>query len=1040
MQQRINSMVGIGTTASKEWTGALVDQGKELDRLRAKYSPLFATIGQYKKNVEDIKRAHALGAISSTEYQAAMSRERQAALASTAAIKGRNQAIQMTVTRSGVNGNASAFQTANIAAQFQDIGVTAAMGMNPLQIGLQQGTQLSMVFEQMKTSGQSAGAALFGAFSSILSPISLVTIGLTAGAAALIQYFSSAKDTKKVDEILKAHAENIAAIKDAYGDAAKGLKDYVSKSEADTLFETTTRLNDAYKELSKTGKNLASQGPGALTGLASSFKDFPDTSTKMLRAFVDLQKSVEEGKPRILEFRTAIAELANDTSLPEAVHEWAKSLLEMDENVVKLAESVPGMVDAIKVIGGVAGDQIDRVASLSSELKKLFELSAPAQTFSDSVSSVVNSGMSRLNEFRGGKTINEEARRRLLIGQSLAEQANDRKYLNLPDGRRIENPTPSPRPNVEMEGLPGEVEKQEAAARKAQSQREAAARKAANAAEELKKKQEDLLRTAGDRIEQIQLETQLVGKYGIAADNARFSLETWQKAEKLNLSDEQKTALQTRIDQYGQLADTLAKVKLSQDLTQQVRFNSLSKDDQQVSSTLKQYGLPDDLNSPEAKQIKQSLQMEDNRQQIVTFMSDFKTALVNNGDSIGKAFGTALQNALMKQADKMWDKLFNQLASAILGTGTGATGTTGTAATGIAGLGASTVGKLISPTSIASQKVTTPTTDISSYITQAALRRGIDPATALAVAKSEGGLNSWNKQSTFVKNGVQEPSFGPFQLYKGGGLGNVFQKKTGLDPALAQNGPAGVDFALDHASKNGWGSWYGAKNTGISNWQGIGNNTNMNGAADAVSKLAENSKAAAANVGTFGTGLGKIGQSLGSGAFPAAPAASGGGSGIFGWLGGLFGGASKSSQWNAASAGKLLPGLFADGGYTGPGGKNTPAGIVHAGEFVVPKHIVDKIGVPALSTMMKGYADGGLVTPALVSAPSAPSLTPRSATTGANSNQPGILNVHIMGASGDDHVRMLVKQGVGDGLNQYNDSQVRGGFGTNQNRWTARKG
>lgn len=105
-----------------------------------------------------------------------------------------------------------------------------------------------------------------------------------------------------------------------------------------------------------------------------------------------------------------------------------------------------------------------------------------------------------------------------------------------------------------MEGLPGEVEKQEAAARKAQSQREAAARKAANAAEELKKKQEDLLRTAGDRIEQIQLETQLVGKYGIAADNARFSLETWQKAEKLNLSDEQKTALQTRIDQYGQLA------------------------------------------------------------------------------------------------------------------------------------------------------------------------------------------------------------------------------------------------------------------------------------------------------------------------------------------------------------------------------------------------------------------------------------------------------------------------------------------------------
>ena len=30
MQTRINAMVGIGTKASKEWTGALADQGKEL--------------------------------------------------------------------------------------------------------------------------------------------------------------------------------------------------------------------------------------------------------------------------------------------------------------------------------------------------------------------------------------------------------------------------------------------------------------------------------------------------------------------------------------------------------------------------------------------------------------------------------------------------------------------------------------------------------------------------------------------------------------------------------------------------------------------------------------------------------------------------------------------------------------------------------------------------------------------------------------------------------------------------------------------------
>lgn len=57
---------------------------------------------------------------------------------------------------------------------------------------------------------------------------------------------------------------------------------------------------------------------------------------------------------------------------------------------------------------------------------------------------------------------------------------------------------------------------------------------------------------------------------------------------------------------------------------------------------------------------------------------------------------------------------------------------------------------------------------------------------------------------------------------------------------------------------------------------------------------------------------------------------------------------------------------FAEGGYTGQGGKYEPAGIVHRGEYVVPKHIVEnpiysgQIG--RLETARRGYADGGLVT------------------------------------------------------------------------------
>lgn len=49
------------------------------------------------------------------------------------------------------------------------------------------------------------------------------------------------------------------------------------------------------------------------------------------------------------------------------------------------------------------------------------------------------------------------------------------------------------------------------------------------------------------------------------------------------------------------------------------------------------------------------------------------------------------------------------------------------------------------------------------------------------------------------------------------------------------------------------------------------------------------------------------------------------------------------------------------GGYTGAGGKYEEAGIVHRGEFVMTKEATERIGVDNLYAMMRGYADGGLV-------------------------------------------------------------------------------
>ena len=343
MQERINSMVGIGTTAAKEWNGVLADQQKELDRLRAKYSPLFATISNYKNAVAEIRQAHAAGAISANEMASAIQRERQAALASTAAIKGRNAALKATVTTSSGN----SFNTANIAAQFQDIGVTAAMGMSPIQIALQQGTQLSAVLQQIKDSGQGVGQGLAAAFASVISPLSLVTIGVIAAGAAAFQYFSTVMtEGDKSAEVLKEQAALISAVAERWGDAVPALRDYAdqlkrAQDNADLKkgaeIVNTNTLADVRKDIEDTRLSF-----GALQSDLQSGGEEATVIKELQTAFQDFAKAAEEGKVQTEEVervQNALSAAINSTGL-QSTSDFAEKFRELAAAALAAADSV----------------------------------------------------------------------------------------------------------------------------------------------------------------------------------------------------------------------------------------------------------------------------------------------------------------------------------------------------------------------------------------------------------------------------------------------------------------------------------------------------------------------------------------------------------------------------------------------------------------------------------------------------------------------------------------------------------------------------
>ncbi len=101
----------------------------------------------------------------------------------------------------GAANNAAAGQVGNLAAQFNDIGVMLAAGQNPLQLAIQQGTQITQVIGPMGAAG--AAHSLKAALVSMVSPVSLITLGTIAAGAATIQWLTSAgEEAQDVVELL----------------------------------------------------------------------------------------------------------------------------------------------------------------------------------------------------------------------------------------------------------------------------------------------------------------------------------------------------------------------------------------------------------------------------------------------------------------------------------------------------------------------------------------------------------------------------------------------------------------------------------------------------------------------------------------------------------------------------------------------------------------------------------------------------------------------------------------------------------------------
>lgn len=119
--------------------------------------------------------------------------------------------------------------------------------------------------------------------------------------------------------------------------------------------------------------------------------------------------------------------------------------------------------------------------------------------------------------------------------------------------------------------------------------------------------------------------------------------------------------------------------------------------------------------------------------------------------------------------------------------------------------------------------------NIESIIAREAKLRNMDVATAIKVYRAE-GLNSYQSQLKY--KGKQERSYGPYQLFVDGGLGNTYQKDTGRK-LVSDNTLEGITnqirWSLDYVAKTGsWSPWKGAARVGIEDDEGLNGSKAIN--------------------------------------------------------------------------------------------------------------------------------------------------------------------------------------------------------------------
>lgn len=259
----------------------------------------------------------------------------------------------------------------NLVAQGNDVITMLFAGQDPMQLAIQQGTQINQVWGQMGVKGTGALRAVGGALMSMLSPINLITIGSIAAAGAMVSWFSSgSEEAATLDSAIEALESSMSSYSDA-ADAAEVSTD-----------ELRERFGDAANEMRRL---LVEQREAAQRDLTFQIKaviktDLDETDLDLPKFdFGDQRRLSKEFDLSLFGF-DASARKERQVLINAVLGDYADLAQAAEGSVAKQVAAVEQLLEsysrAAEASGQITKSENDRITVLQNLLIKLREVAA----------------------------------------------------------------------------------------------------------------------------------------------------------------------------------------------------------------------------------------------------------------------------------------------------------------------------------------------------------------------------------------------------------------------------------------------------------------------------------------------------------------------------------------------------------------------------------------------------------------------------------------------------------------------------------------